>query len=97
MTHSLLIKIDENQHQYYNLECENKRTMSLFQCLGNRPIVFIRLNPDGKEKMFSFNKIGEIKKTKHFDKKFIKLKEKIDFHINNIPKKEITIDYLFYE
>lgn len=26
--------------------CENKRTMGLFQDLGNRPLVLIRFNPD---------------------------------------------------
>ena len=52
----LVIEIDENQHQEYS--CENKRMMEIFQASGNKPIIFIRINPDGKNKMFSFNKLG---------------------------------------
>ena len=43
-THSIVIECDENQHKNY--ECENKRTMQLFEDLGNRPLVIIRFNPD---------------------------------------------------
>ena len=43
-THSIVIECDENQHSSY--ECENKRTMQLFEDLGNRPLVLIRFNPD---------------------------------------------------
>ena len=43
-THSIIIECDENQHKGYS--CENKRIMQIFQDLGNRPIVFIRFNPD---------------------------------------------------
>ncbi len=93
--YTLHIEIDENQHQTYS--CENKRMMELFQALGNRPIIFIRFNPDGKEKIFSFDKLGYIKPTKFFKDKYKILKEKIDFHLNNKPIKEMVIDYLFYE
>ncbi len=44
LTYSIIIECDENQHKNYT--CENKRTMELFQDLGNRPIIFIRFNPD---------------------------------------------------
>jgi hypothetical protein len=45
----LIVECDENQHKRdsYIPECENKRMMCLFEDLGNRPIVFIRFNPDG--------------------------------------------------
>ncbi len=93
--YTLHIEIDENQHNGYS--CENKRMMELFQALGNRPIIFIRFNPDGKEKIFSFDKLGYIKPTKFFKEKYKILKEKIDFHLDNKPIKEMDIDYLFYE
>ena len=45
-SHSVIIEIDEDQHVGYDPVCENRRTMELFQDLGSRPLVFIRLNPD---------------------------------------------------
>ena len=47
LTHILIIECDENKHEPYNNSCENIRTMELFQDFGNRPIIFIRFNPDG--------------------------------------------------
>jgi len=44
LTHSIVIECDEHQHTNY--ECENKRTMELFNDLGSRPLVMIRFNPD---------------------------------------------------
>lgn len=44
LTHTIVVECDENQHKNY--ECENKRTMELFQDLGRRPMVLIRFNPD---------------------------------------------------
>ena len=46
ITHSVIIEIDENKHNDYDQICENKRTMEIFNDLGNRPVVFIRFNPD---------------------------------------------------
>jgi hypothetical protein len=44
LLYSIIIECDENQHKNY--ECENKRTMQLFEDLGNRPLILIRFNPD---------------------------------------------------
>jgi hypothetical protein len=44
LTYSIIIECDENQHKDY--DCENRRTMELFRDLGDRPIIFIRFNPD---------------------------------------------------
>jgi hypothetical protein len=59
LTHVLIIECDENQHGSYNTSCENSRTMELFVDFNNRPIVFIRFNPDtytvdGKKTLSSF-------------------------------------------
>ena len=103
-THILIIECDENQHQDYS--CENKRTMELFQDFNNRPIVFIRFNPDsyiinGKIIQSSFKNhktsgVPIIRNKQEWNKRLSKLKEKIDFYLNNIPEKEITNEYLFY-
>jgi hypothetical protein len=44
LLYSIIIECDEGQHKNY--ECENKRTMQLFEDLGNRPLILIRFNPD---------------------------------------------------
>jgi len=46
LTHVLIVECDEDQHKDYEKLCDNKRTMEIFQDFGNRPIVFIRFNPD---------------------------------------------------
>ena len=43
----VIIEVDENQHADYDCTCENKRLMELSNDVGNRPIIFIRFNPDG--------------------------------------------------
>lgn len=97
LTHSIIIEIDEDQHSGYNTLCENKRTMELFNDLGSRPIIFIRLNPD-KYKInkqiikgcFINMRNGEIKlNKKEFNIRFELLIESIQL-AQNIPTKEIT-------
>jgi hypothetical protein len=45
-THNIIVEIDENQHEYYDCTCENKRLMEIYQDLNYKPIIFIRFNPD---------------------------------------------------
>ncbi len=73
--------------------------MEIFTALGNRPIIFIRFNPDklNKQKgIFSFSKDGIITTNKNYLSRINKLKECINLHLNTVPEKEITIDYLFF-
>mgnify|MGYP003402185235 CR=1 FL=1 len=107
-SHVVIIECDENQHknEEYN-SCENKRTMELFQDFGNRPIVFIRFNPDSyiknsKKMPSSFkyhNTLGVpmIRDQKEWDSRLDVLKEIINKHLITIPNKEITNEYLFYD
>lgn len=46
LSESMIVEVDENQHETYDCTCENKRVMALFQDLGSRPLVMIRFNPD---------------------------------------------------
>ncbi len=97
--YSLIIEIDENQHKNYDTTCDNKRTMEIFTALGNRPIIFIRFNPDNYDKqkgIFSFSKSGLISTNENYTDRINKLKECIDFHLSIAPTKEITIEYLFF-
>lgn len=105
ITHSIIIEVDEEQHKSY--PCENKRMMLLFQDLAERPIVFIRFNPDnyvdknGNKinscfKIHKRNGILIIEDKKIWNIRLNELKNKIEYYINNIPEKEVTIEYLFY-
>lgn len=103
-THSIIIECDENQHKYENEICENKRMMEIFQDLGNRPIIFIRFNPDKYK-----NKNNKIKgcfyqyrnkykiKEEELNKRLKVLFDTINLNLNNIPKKEVTINNLFFD
>ncbi len=101
--YSIIVELDENQHKYNS--CDEKRIMQLFQDLGNRKLVLIRINPDkyknGDIKIsncFKFDKNNTIKcLTKEFDERFNKLVERIEHFLNNEPTKELTIEKLFFD
>lgn len=105
-SHVIIIECDEEQHKDYS--CENKRMMEIFQDLGNRPIIFIRFNPDkyidknGKniKSCFRYHEtlnIPIVDNKKDWDNRLSILKETIDKNINNLPEKEVTIINLFYD
>jgi len=100
LTHSIVIEIDENQHEDY--KCEEKRLMQIFEDLGNRPLVVLRLNPDaGGVKvpgLFTFdtdNLILEMD-SEQVKQRVYTLSQRIRYHVENIPTKEITIEKLYY-
>ncbi len=97
---------DENQHQDYS--CENKRIMELFRDFGNRPVVFIRFNPDkytneyGKIIQSSFkihqkSGVPIIKSKKEWNNRLEELKKEITYNLTIIPIKEVTTRCLFYD
>ena len=45
-SHIIIVEIDENKHNNYDCNCENKRLMEISQDLNHRPIIFIRFNSD---------------------------------------------------
>jgi hypothetical protein len=105
ITHSIIVELDENQHINYDSMCENKRTMELFTDLGNRPLVIIRLNPDGYtiDNVRQFGCFGISKSTglltkreKEFNLRFNKLVETINEKLDTVPDKEISVVNLFY-
>lgn len=107
LTHSIIIEVDENQHQDYS--CENKRMMELFEDLGSRPIVFVRFNPDGyinKKKTtvtscFGYHKtlsVPYVTKKVEWGQRLKSLVDTINIYNNeNVPDKEVTIINLFYD
>ena len=102
LTHSVIVEIDEEQHIGYS--CENKRTMSIFEDLGNRPLVIIRFNPDNyrteKEEVsgcFTFDEKNSIVVNSYqFEYRMKLLLNSINHHINSIPDREITEIKLFF-
>lgn len=106
-THTIVVENDENQHDIHERICENKRSMQLFIDLGSRPIVFIRFNPDGyildnKKICSSFvpnktNGILRIRNKNEWNSRLSTLKKCISKWIKNIPEKEVTEEFLFYD
>ena len=111
LTHSIIIEIDENQHKTYD-NCELKRINLLFEDLGDRHIVFIRLNPDyyldkDNKKITSCwgidrNGLSSVKKSKknEWEQRLNTLKITVDevLHIDNIDiTNPITYINLFYD
>lgn len=106
-THTLIIECDENQHKNYDSTCEVARINELFTDLGDRPIIFIRFNPDsykdanGKtvKSCFSYHKttgLAYINDKKKWQDRLQTLEQTIRTHIQNIPT-ETKFEYLFFD
>lgn len=106
----IIVEIDENQHNRYDIICENKRLMLLSQDVGHRPIIFIRFNPDSYKTKSSkisscwkYNKLGicviKKEKEKEWNNRLEILKEHIDYWCKESSKTEKTIHLinLFYD
>ncbi len=104
LTHSIIIEIDEGQHIGYDSLCNNRRNMELFTDLGNRPVIFIRLNPDsykinGKriKGVFILSKSGELKiDKKEFEKRKAALFNTVEQYLTQCPDKAVSMIELFY-
>jgi hypothetical protein len=108
ITHSVIIEVDENQHKAkkYNTECEIRRINNLFTDLADRPIIFIRFNPDSytniKNKLikscFEYTKDKELPKAnKTLQIRLKKLKEVIDNNLTKASNENILIIKLYYD
>ncbi len=103
-THSIIVEIDEDQHVGYDDTCENKRTMELFQDLGNRPLMVIRLNPDGYTNssgkrinpVFGMRGGSYKKNNAEFKRRYDRLLAEIQSAISVVPEKDLSIVKLFF-
>jgi hypothetical protein len=101
-THTIDIECDENQHKWYN--CETKRMMEIFQDCGNRPIVFLRFNPDSYEDeegerhsgCFTATPTG-LRVEDEFQIRMEELCKRIEYYRHRIPEKEVTVEQFFYD
>jgi len=75
--------------------------MEIFQDLGNRPVILIRFNPDkyiedGETIPSCFD--GTNLRKREWNKRIKELVKTINkyYILDEIPEKEITMEYLFY-
>jgi hypothetical protein len=109
--HSIIIECDEKQHRHYkdNNTCENSREHQIQEAL-NRPIVFIRFNPDeyldlnNKKVMSCFNvdkKLGFNTIPKNQESRWITrletLKNTVLKSVEKPPINPIEKVYLYYD
>ncbi len=111
LLYSIIIECDEGQHKNY--ECENKRTMQLFEDLGNRPLIIIRFNPDSYTEnnkkvegcFVPLITIEDIHKKKFYELNEKEWKRRVDIleevvrgkMSDDIPEKEVEEIKLFYD
>ena len=98
--YNIIIEIDEGQHLRYDTLCENRRMMDIFQDLGSKPIVFIRMNPDGyrngiKRIRSVFDKHGKPNK-ENLQERIDKLVETIEGVKGSDREKDVQVIELFY-
>ena len=100
-SHCLVIEIDENRHVNYT--CEEKRMIELYEDIGFRKIIFLRMNPDqykeGNSKHpspFRYTRAGilHLEETE-FDRRMRHVIDRIRVHQHE-SSEPITIEYLFY-
>jgi len=101
-SHWICAENDEDAHKDYDTTCENKRTMELYQDMGNRPMI-IRFNCDktptlnGLFKTHKTLGVVMIRDQKEFDGRIGVFANCIKKYLTVQPEKAITIEYLFYD
>lgn len=97
-SHVIVIEVDENQHETYDVSCENKRLMSIFQSFGARPLIMIRFNPDKYDNVKGcWTRDCKVRDVIKWKGRLEHLKEQITRVMNTSPEKEVTVSHLFYD
>jgi hypothetical protein len=101
--YNVVLELDENQHRGY--DCESKRIMEIFQDLGSKPLVMLRINPDTYLDSFGKRVPGCFKSTKtigwkkdeiEWKRRLDIVKDQLNYFMENPPEKEVDINYFFY-
>ena len=101
----IIVEIDENQHRAYN--CDDDRSIQLLQDAGMN-LLFIRFNPDGyidsdgvKHPSCFRNTINGVKldtkMEKEWDNRLSMLGFYIQYYIEGVPDRMLTVKKLFYD
>lgn len=98
---NIIVEIDENQHDSYDVECEHRRLMELFVDLGNRPLVVLRMNPDaytaeGVNVRGCFTKEMKLNKA-GFKTRLNMLVARVEHWLVTDPTKELTVEHLCFD
>jgi hypothetical protein len=99
----LVIEIDEHQHRDYKKGSDDDRLNRLHEVV-KKPIVVIRFNCDRfrvdkqiVEGCFKFDDDKLVVNETEYEIRFNRLVKKINKHIDNIPTKDITVKFLYYD
>ena len=105
-SHIIIVEVDEKKHSSYDSSNDNKRVTELLKDVNNRPIVFIRFNPDNYidnngnkvKSCWKLNKQGVfyIANLKDWNHRIETLIEQIMYSIQNPAQKIVETIYLFY-
>ena len=87
----VFLEVDEHQHEWYSLRCENRRMMDVHASLvleGNTfPVAFVRYNPN----VFYIDGVRQKYQIKRRERDLLKLLRSFSF---DLP---FSVIYLFYE
>ena len=107
-TSILICEVDEDSHKSNDTNCETVRMLKLYQDLPERPILFLRINPDKckirKNSMFLRTKKNQTLKCfqEEFDYRMNEFIAKCKAFYNKVvienglPEKSFDVQYLFY-
>jgi hypothetical protein len=92
-THVVLVEVDEFQHRRsnYPCECEQVRTINLFQEFGGMKVVFIRYNPD------SYTDKSGKKQRGNSQRNTDRLIRLIEHTMKNIPDPMLCTRYICFD
>jgi len=80
--------------------------MQLFEDLGNRPLVLLRMNPDAysdehgaRAGCFRTTEASGklvLDDTREWERRVLALAERVQWHLENVPESEFSEEYLFF-
>lgn len=108
LTHAVIVEVDEDQHRSKEYtSCDSAREVILFHDVAERPCVFLRFNPDAytdkdnkkHKSCFKYNRNGicVLGDKKEFERRIDELFTQVRYHIEVVPEKSITKEYLYYD
>lgn len=104
-THGLVVEVDENQHVTYGRQNEAARTLQL-QVDAQKPVVFLRFNPDGFRDSSDVLHSSCFKKParslafesqRHREQRLSFPMERLVMCKNVRPDQDVTVEKLFYD
>lgn len=107
-SHFVVLECDENMHSRETLQCREGRHWRLWESVGQRPIVFLRFNPDRyvdefgvtHSSCFGVDANGRVVLTpsaaRQWGARLDDLGARLLYHLEHVPDQHVTTEYLFY-